>query len=69
MTVYEKINSYRLTRGMSMQAFADEIGLPPSTVRRALYGIHRPHDYHAVAFDDYYKKNRDKITAAIGSTV
>jgi hypothetical protein len=58
---YILLNQYRLSRRMTMTAFSREIGLSIDVVRRALFGITKPHDYHQVVFDEYISRHQDDI--------
>lgn len=60
-TKYTFLNHYRLKRRMTMTAFAKELGLNIDVVRRTLFGITEPHDYHKIIFDEYCQKHHDEI--------
>ena len=62
---YTALNRYRLSRKMSMAAFAKELGLSIDIVRRTLYGISQPHDYNKEVIDKYYKTNQTEILDSI----
>lgn len=58
---YDLLNKYRLSRCMTMTAFAKEIGLKVSIVRRTLCGVTGPHDYNKVVFDKYIADHQEEI--------
>lgn len=62
---YTALNRYRLSRKMSMTAFAQEIGLSIDIVRRTIFGVTEPHDYNKEVFDQYYKTHQAEILDSI----
>ena len=67
-TKYTLLNHYRLRKHMTMTAFSKEIGLCIDVVRRTLFGISEPHDYHKIVFDEFYRKHEDEILSTILDT-
>lgn len=64
-TKYTALNRFRISKHMTMIAFAEWVKLDLSVVRRTLLGITEPHDYHKVVFDDFYKEYENKILSEI----